>query len=238
MLAPIEAGPGSIPELVLGLGEAPLQLLRPGHIPHQTRMVRFGSFRSQTVEVLQVPEPGRLTILVTPEGIPSETRTLFLFASACARRLPAYTFVLRCHPQVPMAKALQLVPQDLAKQPNIMLSERPSIDEDFRRASVVLYRGSSSVLYAILHGLLPVCLQLEGTADRDPLYRLPVWRQRCTNPKEFGELMEDYRRTSPDERKTEWAEAVRYVQAYTGPVQAEVVQAFVSAAGLNGSRPS
>jgi len=236
MLAPIDAGAGSIPEVALGLGEIPLQLLRPGHVRHRTRLVRFGGFRAQAMAAPQVPEPERRTVLVTPEGIPSETRMLFLFALACARRLPNYTFVLRCHPQVPMAEALRLVPQTLAAQPNIVLSDRPSIDDDFRRASLVLYRGSSSVLYAMLHGLLPVCLQPEGTANRDPLYSLPVWRRHCASSEEFGEIADSYGRMASDERHAEWAEAVRYVQAYTGPVGEEAIQALLSAVGLEGSR--
>lgn len=226
----------SVPDVVLGLGEAPLELMRAGHARSRTRMVRFGSFRYHASGVLRPANPDRRTILVTPEGIPSEVQILLTFAVACAKRLPSYTFVLRCHPQVPIAKALALVPEDLTRQPNVILSERRSIEEEFARASILLYRGSSSVMYGILHGLLPVYLH-HGASDRDPLYTLQAWRRRCASVDACVQILREHEQASGEQLAEEWAAAAAYVNDYTGPVTDDHLDAFLDAVGLTHHSP-
>ncbi len=218
-------------DVVLCLGQIPLERLRAGHQPYRTRLIRFGSFRAQTIRVEQPADPSRRTILVTPEGIHAEVTALFAFAYACAQRLPSYTFVLRCHPEVPIASAVRLVSMDLTQQPNIVLSEQRSIEEDFARSSAVLYRGSSSVFYGILHGLVPIYLSVAAMRDRDPLDGLDAWRVRCATPEECAALLLRQEQTA-GERRGEWDAAVRYVTRYAEPVTEEHVDAFLESAGL------
>jgi hypothetical protein len=205
--------------------------MREGHRDFGTRLLAFGSFRFQAGAVRQAADPGRRTVLVTPEGIASEIRTLFHFALACARRLPSHTFILRCHPQVPMAEALRLVSEDVTRQPNIILSDGRRIDEDFARASALLYRGSSSVMYAILQGVLPVLMRTDGP-DHDPVYGLETWRRRCATPEELASVLAEDEARAPADRQKEWEDAARYVRAYTGPVGDAEIDLLLSAVGL------
>ncbi len=229
-----------VPDIVLGLGDSALALLRFGHARYGARLMRFGSFRFQSRATAGTPppQPGwcggpapaiRRTVLVAPEGIPSEVKILFSFASACARRLPQYTFVLRCHPEVPMARALRLVDAALARQPNIVLSEG-RIEEDFARSSALLYRGSSAVMYAILAGLLPIYVPVEGMRDRDPLFALEAWRARAATADGVAAILARHEAAPA----ATWGEAARYVQAYTGPVEQAGIDAFLASAGLTG----
>lgn len=231
---PAMATAWAVPDVVLCLGEIPRELMRAGHERFRTRMLRFGSFRYRAPSTHTLADRQRRTILVTPEGIPSEVGILFDFVSRCARRLPSYAFILRCHPQVPMEQALKLSPAGLADRPNVMLSEEASIEDDFARASAVLYRGSSSVMYGILHGLLPVYLQAGGS-DRDPLYALQAWRRRCATPEELAVLLEQYEHTAQGAVETEWTLALRYVNDYTGPVDDGAVDALLASIGLKGN---
>lgn len=237
VLTPPLLGPWAVPDVVLALGEVPLELMRPGHARFQTRLIRFGSFRAQAGHQPQPPDPTRRTVLVTPEGIPSETQRLFEFAAACAQRLPSYIFLLRCHPQIPMATALELASIDVARHPNLVLSDQRGIEEDFRRASVLLYRGSSAVMYGIVHGLLPLYLQVDGLVDRDPLYYLGAWRRRCARPEEAAAVLEEHARAPLASLQGEWQEALRYVNDYTGPVTDEGLEALLAAAGVGRGAP-
>ena len=237
LLAP--AGEGkrvrTAPDVVLGLGERTLDLMRAGHARYRTRLLRFGSFRFQSRAVLGPAPALRRTVLVAPEGIASEMQLLFTFALACARRLPSHTFVLRCHPEVPMARALQLVGADLARQPNMVLSDRP-IEEDFARADALLYRGSSAVLYAVLAGLLPIYVPVDGMRDRDPLFALEAWRKRGATADAVAEILACHQRTPSDVAEAAWAAAARYVQAYTGPVDDQGIDALLESTGLKSAR--
>jgi len=226
----------TVPDIVLGLGDRTLDVMRAGHARYRTRLVRFGSFRFQPRAVLGPAPASRRVVLVTPEGIASEILVLLTFALACARRLPSHTFVLRCHPQIPMATALRLVDGDLAGQPNVVLSEGRRIEEDLARASALLYRGSSTALYAILAGLLPVYVPVEGMRDRDPLFALEGWRERGTTPEEVAAILARHERTPADQREAAWAAAARYVQSYTGPVDDEGIDALLESTGLKSAR--
>jgi hypothetical protein len=223
----------TVPDVVLCLGAVPRELMRRGHEPFRTRLIRFGSFRFHATPVERPADPARRTVLVTPEGIPSEVEALFTFAYACARQLPSHTFILRCHPEVPMSRAIELVSVDLARQPNIILSDQ-RIEEDFARASVLLYRGSSAALYAVLHGLLPVYVQMEGRRDRDPLYQLETWRRHCRTPESVEECLSRYERQTVQQLVEEWTRAVEYVGGCVEPVADDRLEAFLDAVGLNG----
>lgn len=224
----------SLPDVVLCLGEASLELMQPGHARYPVRLLRFGSFRCRTAAADRPADPARRTVLVTPEGIASEVQALFTFAAACARHMPLYTFVLRCHPEVPMAKALALISVDLRQQPNVILSEHNNIEEDFARSSALLYRGSTAVLYAILEGLLPINLHCETMRDRDPLFDLQAWRRHCTTPAEVAALLEQDAVSPHEWRQAEWEMAADYVMSCTGPVGDDRVETFLRAVGFRG----
>jgi hypothetical protein len=142
--------------------------------------------------------------------------------------------MLRCHPEVPLAKILRSVSVNLTDRPNIQVSDRSLIEEDFARSSALLYRGSSTVLYAVLHGLLPLYVHLPTMLDCDPLYHLSAWRQRCASPEDVAEQLDRYEQAPMERVETEWTSAVQYVRDYTGPVGDEQVEAFLTAIGLEG----
>lgn len=228
-----------LPDVVLGLGPVPLRLMRERHAPHGVRLLPFGSFRAAPAMGTEQPaDPQRRTILVTPEGIPSEVRILFAFAAACAKRLPSYTFILRSHPEISKAQVLALAPAGITELPNVVLSEGAPMEEDFARASVLMYRGSSTVLYAIAHGLLPLFVHAEGAVDSDPLYALEAWRECLATPEDVAEVLARHERTEADARTTAFRAAARFVADYTGPVTDQRLEAFVSAVGIEGTRSS
>lgn len=225
----------SVPDLVLALGDRTLELMRRGHEPHQARLLSFGSFRGRPLQVAGPADPSTRHILVVPEGTPFEMTALFSFTSDCARRLPSCTFILRTHPQWPMARALTLAPPNLRDRPNIQISDRPSIADDFRRCSFVLYRGSSAVLYAVLHGLKPLYLSHESWFDVDPLFELTTWRESVSSPSELEETLARYP-TLTAGYVEEWRRAVEYVNTYTVPVQEAAIEQLLVELDLPGSR--
>jgi len=228
----------SVPDVVLCLGQESAELMRQAHEPSGVRLLRFGGFRCRPgSRALHRAPASRRTVLVTPEGTQPEVLALFRVTLACARQLPAYRFILRCHPNFPMARAQSLIP-GLSTQPNVAPSEQEHLDQDLTRASVLLYRGSSSVLYAIAQGLLPVCVHVAGLLDVDPLFRLSQWRVRCTTPEEFAAILQWYEHASSEQLEAEWKPAADYVAAYTQPVEERAIDEFVRAVGLDAGGPA
>ncbi|OGW92364.1 MAG: hypothetical protein A3D28_02795 [Omnitrophica bacterium RIFCSPHIGHO2_02_FULL_63_14] len=234
---PSPDGPeGSLPDVVLCLGQAPLELMRLGHERYGVRMMNFGSFRHRGATAKHAADPARRTVLVTPEGIASEVKFLFSFASACAQRLPGYRFILRSHPELPMRRALELAGCRVGRHSNMVVSENRSIDEDFARASVLMYRGSSSVLYAIANGLLPIFVSAETAINSDPVYALNTWRKCCGTPDEAVNLLRHYEQAPVEEREAEWRAAAQYVQDYLIPVEDARIEQFFKDVGIEVSR--
>jgi hypothetical protein len=223
----------SVPDVVLALGEQTAATLDASHRQHGTRVVRFGTFRRQGADKAAAPaDPSRRTVLVLPEGIAKEADALFRFAYDCAVAMPDYRFILRGHPQWPAARALPLIDLPVESQGNIEVSQKQAIQEDFDRASVLLYRGSSAALYGILSGLLAVNLQLPEMVNSDPMYQLAAWRKTCSSPPEFRVIVDRLERQTADERDQEWSRAADYVNRYLAPVDDQSLTAFLDAADI------
>jgi hypothetical protein len=223
----------SVPDIVLALGEQTAAILDASHRQYGARIVHFGTFRRQGSETASEPAPASLrTVLVLPEGIASEADALFRFAYDCALAMPDYRFILRGHPQWPAPRALGLIDLPVRSLKNVEISEKTAIQEDFDRASVLLYRGSTAALYGILSGLLAVNLELPEMVNSDPIYQLAEWRKICGTPSRFQEILEQFERQSAEERAGEWRRAADHVNRYLTPVDDRSIAAFLDAAGV------
>ena len=160
---------------------------------------------------------------------------LFTFAAACAARLPHYTFILRMFPGISLPITEAAVKRFTAAHPNVVASDKAEIADDYARASLLLYRGSSTVLYATLAGLRPVYVQVETLVDTDPLYPLTTWRRACTSPEQFAAIVEADERMPAPQREAEWRTAATYLSRYGGPVGEDALETFLKSIHLGDS---
>lgn len=225
------------PDIVLCLGEATRNLMEPGYKSCATRLIPFGSFRSRPAKCMQSrPKPARRTVLVIPEGFLREAKLLFDFAMRVAPLLDDYYFVFRSHPILPFARIRSELKCDPEEMSNVEISDRASIADDFLRSSVVLYRGSSAVLYAVLYGLKPIYLHDAQHHDVDPLYELRSWREIVSNASEMASVLRHYAAMSDAEANVQWQTARMYVDAYTTPVDDASIDRFLDAMGISGEK--
>ncbi|MBI4354485.1 MAG: hypothetical protein HY595_04545 [Candidatus Omnitrophica bacterium] len=226
------------PDVVLCSGHRTRAFMSPGHL--RSRLIEFGTFRPFPVsDALRRPSPGKRVVLVVPEtGILREAVLLFEFAMQAARLLPDHRFIFRCHPIMPFDQLRASLPQTPEEFPNIEVSRTRSFEEDCGRASVVLYRGSSSVLYAVMHGLKPFYLHQARHEHGDPLFELDVWRERVGSMEEFANAARRYAATSEYDAVSHWEPAAAYVRAYAMPVTERSLDLFLDAVALSdqGSR--
>ncbi len=228
----------STPDVVLCLGEKTRRMMQPGHLMRQSQLITFGSFRRNLNGNTQaVPQPAKRTVLVLPEGLLSEAKVLFEHAMKVSPFLPDHHFIFRCHPVLPFDQVrphLESVPEAF---PNIELSSQDLIADDFVRSSVVLYRGSSSVLYAVLHGLKPIYLHNDQFHDVDPLFELTTWRECVSSPDETRQLLRQYAEAGKESVSEQWGRAWEYVRTYTMPVDDASIDRFLTTVALSGGKP-
>ncbi len=217
------------PDVVLYLGHRTLRRMAESH--PQTLGIPFGTFRRLPAEggAGVRPAPQRKTVLVLPEGHLDETEALFRSALDLARLLPDHRFILRCHPVLPFERVRPHLKIDPSALPNVELSSARPIEADFLSASAVLYRGSSSVLFAVRYGLKPFYLDLPGFPETDPLFELEEWRERGDSPAVLADSLRGYAMQSPEQAEPSWRMAERYVREYLIPVNESSIQQLLNA---------
>lgn len=226
------------PDVVLCLGEPTVRMISAGYEGTASKLVIFGSHRRPKSEgELHGPRLGDRTVIVVPEGNLSESRLLFNFALSAARLLPDHRFIFRCHPLLPFETIREHLNQDVDALANVVVSQESAISTDFARSSVVLYRGSSAVSYAVLDGLRPVYVRSESDIfDVDPLFELQTWRDYVSSENELCELLRGYTSLGDSEAMALWKPAWDYVNSYTVPVDEASIDRFVTAVGIQPSR--
>jgi hypothetical protein len=131
--------------------------------------------------------------LVIPEGIPSECELLFNFSIYCAIEMPEVTFIWRLHPILSMNdligknKAFENLPKNI-------LVESESLELAIKKSNLVLYRGSTAVVAALMSNLRPIYLELPGEITIDPLFNSDgIWRAKISNVHQFKNILEESR---------------------------------------------
>lgn len=232
----VSASSNGKPDLVLCLGERTSRMLAPSH-PEASR-ISFGTFRQLPDGKQGVASPERRTVLVLPEGHRDEALLLFSCALEAARVLTDHRFLLRSHPVLPFKKVRGALKAEGLRLPNVEISSSERIEEDFKRSSVVLYRGSSAVMYAVTYGLKPIYLHQEGQEVLDPLFELVPWRERVDSPGLFGERLRAHAAAGlSGQVRDEWAQAQAYVKDYLAPVTPDSIHRLMETVGKEDAFP-
>lgn len=219
------------PDVVLTLGNIPQKLMEDGQVGFNTKFITLGSFRRKAetgAESIKYPQPSQQKVLVVPEGFLSEATILFDRAAQLAVLLPDHHFIFRSHPFLPFKNVQPFLSVNISSILNIELSTNVAIEDDFARASCLLYRGSSVVLYGILNGLKPWYLNEPGLAFVDPLFALTTWRETAGSVSELAASMKEYSLSDAVSANNEWLPAKTYVEEYSKPIQEAAIQELAS----------
>jgi hypothetical protein len=221
----------STPDVVLCLGEVTRNMIQAGHEPHKTKLISFGAARQTSRDCsFRPPKPERRTVLVAPQM--SESKLLFNFAVQVARLVPDHQFIFRCHPSMPFAQVRPHLEGAVEELTNIEISDLNSITDDLTRCSVLLYRASSSVFYAVLQGLKPIYLRDDCLPDADPLFELTDWREFVSSPSEMAQILWRYAGGIEESAGVPWRTAAEYARDYIMPVDESSINRFLVAVGL------
>lgn len=211
------------PDVIFTLGDITAAMLRRSKPLQPTQIVTLGTHRLPHEDQM-AKAPNRFPgVLVLPEGLDAESRLMFQFTCAAARQLPSVRFVFRTHPIYPPDRILAVSGNRDRLPPNVSFSVSGAIEDDYRKAGQVLYRGSSTAIYAVLYGLRPYYIKVPGFSI-DPLFELETWKSVVTDPGDFlAAYTEDQHRPAA-ERHKEWRVAADYCNRYVMPYQANAIE--------------
>ena len=217
------------PNMVLSLGDITNSEIKKALAASGVRSVVYGTHRRLEDNMEGRYSVNNRDVLVLPEGLSEESDILIGFALQCAVRMPHIRFIIRCHPVFPVERLNRSLRDKIARYQNVLISSRKNIDDDYRRCGILLYRGSSTVIYAILNGLRPIYIDVGDGIDIDPMYAMTVWRKRVSSVTGAIEVIATEQSTN-DSTHNEWREAVKYCNAYVKPLKTSAIDVMLQAA--------
>jgi hypothetical protein len=122
-------------------------------------------------KILDRPRTKNKRILVALEGLPDVYHLVNYILNELSED-NQYEIIIRPHPILPMTKLKKYIKINYSKLENVFISEGGSINLDFEKVSVVIYRESTVALEAIAFGLPVICFQSHPMISFDPLFEL------------------------------------------------------------------
>ena len=113
-----------------------------------------------------------------------ERNLIFEFALECAKKNKDINFIFRFPPIINIDLLIKHNRKFRNLPANITISKVGLLD-DISKSNVILYRGSSIVIQAVVFGLKPIYLKFDNELTMDPLYEITEGREIVTNIEEF-----------------------------------------------------
>lgn len=130
------------------------------------------------------------SILLLPEAFENEVNYILNFAYFCSKKYEM-NFILRLHPAFKIEGKFKKKINALLLDSNIFLSKN-SLEEDLSKSKIAIYRGSGSIIEAVLHDVYPVYLSKKNELTIDPLYQLDDQKVNVSNIEEFYQFKKTF----------------------------------------------
>ncbi len=207
------------PDYILCSGEHSFkQFQKINYLPDE-RLILFGSCRGENklIKRLAVDSKKRNTFLLLPEGDLVECIPLVEFAISIAIRFKHLKFIIRFHPVTSTKKVFKQCPK-LAQISNVEIS-KISLEDDFKRAQFAIYRGSTTIIKAVLNGLVPIYFSKSDEISIDPLFEFENKRFNFSKPDDVKKI----EKTSHTELINNQKKLIQHVKQFFSPINYEKV---------------
>lgn len=164
------------PDLIWASGSLGKKMISRGSLRPIEGIQIIGSNRANpNISEERKKKIDEISILVVPEGLIDECRTLFTYALQCAKEDTELNFIWRLHPSLSF-RILKVDFPEFGNLPENITLSNDSLDEDIQRSSHVLYRGSTAVIPALTRRIRPIYLKIPDEMTIDPLDELYKWK--------------------------------------------------------------
>lgn len=170
--------------------------------------------------------------LVAPDGIISEITYMFDFALKAAAENPDIGFILRLHPLVSRKSLIVEFPRYAQLPENVFFSSH-SLADDFIKSRWILYRASSTAIYAVLEGLRPFYLSKMDEMSVDSLFGLASWKRVILDESDLKNYIVSDLTDSSENLLNESREAFEFSNKYFLPFNKEIFFKMIKLETLN-----
>lgn len=171
VLSEEETGITPVPDRIITIGKVTRDfLIRVGGYHPAIVMEGCGLRFSHLFSTEQRAQTRNNNILVTPEGILSESVRLANFVHRALQDTPDVRIILRPHPALPFKEFCKYLDFDAAVSPKFSISGTESVYVDLAKADIVIFRGSTLALEALKMGIPAIYLDFSDIISVNPLF--------------------------------------------------------------------
>lgn len=205
------------PNFIFTSGTASLNIFRRKFTDIQIKCL--GSFRSFNRNVALHDKARTNACLVLPEGLIKECILLFKFSLQCAKNMPDVNFIWRLHPSVTYQ---ELFKHDMAFKylpSNITISIN-TLAEDISNSKWSLFRGSTTIVDAVMSGVHPIYLEVSDEITINPLYEVIGKSNIVTTPEDFVDLIKK-------DSTIGLEEMIKYCESFFAPFDMHIIASIL-----------
>lgn len=207
-LALLEAGSGwcraDLPDRVVTCGEVTADRLRALADESGVALVAGAALRSNRQTL---PPPGN-ALLVAISSSRGESRAVLQFVHGAVDRLQM-PVIIRPHPTIPIDDLFG----EFSWPPSVRVSSGRSLAQDMAEARFVAYSSSTVALEGLIHGRLPVFLDIREVLSGDPIDD-GEFKLRAASPDELVNCLKDVLTWPADRIEHARAQGLAYVERY------------------------
>ncbi len=222
-LALLEIGSGwcraDLPDRVVTCGEVTAERLLAMAGECRTELVVGTAVRANRQPL---PPPGN-ALLVAISSSRGESRALLQFVHGAVERLQM-PVIIRPHPTIPIADLFG----EFSWPSSVKVSAGRSLAQDMAEARCVAYSSSTVALEGLIHGRLPVFLDICDVLSGDPIDD-GEFKLRAANPDELVICLKDVQTWSVDRLDRARGLGLAYVERYLAQPNAERLNRMTSA---------
>jgi hypothetical protein len=154
-------------------------------------------------------------ILVLLEGLDTMPDLLLLVMESLP--LDIYQLKVRCHPVFPIEKPEFNKIRNHELYPKLTVTRGTTLEDDLKEADLVVYKGSTSALYAAYKGIPLLRYQDEWWASDDPLIGCSSLKKIFSNSEELLNGIEEFQLMKEEVFSEEQKKMQAYVFDYMNP---------------------
>jgi hypothetical protein len=169
----------------------------------------------------------RNTLLVTPEGIMSESVTLANFVHSALQKKAGLRIVLRPHPALPFEKYKKYLNFNPNESDNFLISANESVKKDLDETDIIVYRGSTLALEALKMGIPVIYLALSDIISVDPLFDGEGLNWVARTEKELVDTVTTIYGLTPAEYESKNRASQAFISRYIAEITEERLKEFI-----------
>ncbi len=162
------------PDFILTSGRVGKLILEKSKILSKERIINFGSPRTD-VNIIEKNsfQPNKDSVLFLPEGDYNECELMIDLAFELSAHHKTMSYIVRFHPLISVGKLEERYKKSLLLNENVRFSIS-TLEKDLDESNYVIYRGTTTVIKAIEHGLYPIYFSLRNEMSINPLHDIDI----------------------------------------------------------------